>query len=164
VQELGAIAQNEDTLEPGGKSTRVKSFPIGIDVSDFQEVAVRSRSNRIVSQTIAGLGSRKLIIGVDRLDYSKGIPQRMEAYERFLVNNTGQRGRVTYLQIAPTSRSEVPEYEMVSRAVNETAGEDKRLGGRARLGADPVRHQHVSPGCARRRVPTCARCTCHTDA
>jgi hypothetical protein len=122
VQELGAIAQNEDTLEPGGKSTRVKSFPIGIDVSDFQEVAVRSRSNRIVSQTIAGLGSRKLIIGVDRLDYSKGIPQRMEAYERFLVNNTGQRGHVTYLQIAPTSRSEVPEYEMVSRAVNETLG------------------------------------------
>jgi trehalose 6-phosphate synthase len=83
---------------------------------------VRSRSNRIVSQTIAGLGSRKLIIGVDRLDYSKGIPQRMEAYERFLVNNTGQRGHVTYLQIAPTSRSEVPEYEMVSRAVNETLG------------------------------------------
>jgi trehalose 6-phosphate synthase len=43
-----------------------------IDVSSFEQVAARSRSNRIVSQTIAGLGSRKLIIGVDRLDYSKG--------------------------------------------------------------------------------------------
>jgi trehalose 6-phosphate synthase len=122
MQELGAIAQTEDILESGGKSTRVKSFPIGIDASDFQEVAARSRSNRIVNQTIAGLGSRKLIIGVDRLDYSKGIPQRMEAYERFLVNNPDQRGRVTYLQIAPTSRSEVPEYETLSRAVNETLG------------------------------------------
>jgi trehalose 6-phosphate synthase len=122
IQEVGAIAQNEDVLEAGGKSTRVKSFPIGIDVSGFQDLAARPRSNRIVSQTIAGLGSRKLIIGVDRLDYSKGIRERMEAYERFLVNNPDWRGRVTYLQIAPTSRSEVPEYGMLSRAVNETLG------------------------------------------
>src|SRR5258708_12981957 len=46
----------------------------------------------------------------------------MEAYERFLINNPDQRGRVTYLQIAPTSRSEVPEYGALSRAVNETLG------------------------------------------
>jgi trehalose 6-phosphate synthase len=46
----------------------------------------------------------------------------MEAYERFLVNNPDQRGCVTYLQIAPTSRSEVPEYETLSRTVNETLG------------------------------------------
>ena len=122
IQELGAIPQNEDVLKVGGKRTRVKSFPIGIDVSGFQDLAARPRSNRIVSQTVAGLGSRKLIIGVDRLDYSKGIRERMEAYERFLVNNADWRGRVTFLQIAPTSRSEVPEYGMLSRAVNETLG------------------------------------------
>jgi trehalose 6-phosphate synthase len=122
VQELGAVAEKVDVLDVGGKGTCVKSFPIGIDASDFQEVAARPRSNRIVSQTIVGLGSRKLIIGVDRLDYSKGIPQRMEAYERFLVNNPDQRGHVTYLQIAPTSRSEVPEYDTLSRVVNETLG------------------------------------------
>ena len=121
MQELGAVAE-VDVLGVGGKGTCVKSFPIGIDASDFQEVAARPRSNRIVSQTIVGLGSRKLIIGVDRLDYSKGIPQRMEAYERFLVNNPDQRGHVTYLQIAPTSRSEVPEYDTLSRVVNETLG------------------------------------------
>jgi trehalose 6-phosphate synthase len=123
TQELGAVAEKVDVLaDAGGKSTCVKSFPIGIDARDFQEVAARPRSNRIVSQTIAGLGSRKLIIGVDRLDYSKGIPHRMEAYERFLVNNPDQRGHVTYLQIAPTSRSEVPEYDTLSRVVNETLG------------------------------------------
>ena len=122
TQELGAVAQRTDVLSASGKSTCVKSFPIGIDASDFEKVAARARSHRIVSQTIAELGSRKLIIGVDRLDYSKGIPQRMEAYERFLLNNPDQRGRVTYLQIAPTSRSEVPEYETLSRVVNETLG------------------------------------------
>src|SRR5215471_11790366 len=122
VQELSAIPQTLDLLYAEGMSTRVRSFPIGIDVSDFQRVAAHPRSNRIVSQTIAGLGSRKLIIGVDRLDYSKGIRERMEAYERFLINQPDQRGRVTYLQIAPTSRIEVPEYGTLSRAVNETLG------------------------------------------
>ena len=68
IQELGATPQNSDVLDVDGKSTCVKSFPIGIDVNSFGQVAARSRSNRIVSQTIAGLGSRKLIIGVDRLD------------------------------------------------------------------------------------------------
>jgi trehalose 6-phosphate synthase len=122
MQELGAGARKGDALDVDGKSTCVKSFPIGIDARDFQGVAAHARFNRIIHQTIAGLGSRKLIIGVDRLDYSKGIPHRMEAYERFLLNNPDQRGYVTYLQIAPTSRSEVPEYETLSRVVNETLG------------------------------------------
>jgi trehalose 6-phosphate synthase len=92
IQELGAIPQESDVLEVDGKSTGVKSFPIGIDVSSFEQVAARSPSNRIVSQTIAGLGSRKLIIGVDRLDYSKGIPEKMEAYERFLIQQPRSAG------------------------------------------------------------------------
>jgi trehalose 6-phosphate synthase len=61
-------------------------------------------------------------MAVDRLDYSKGIPERMEAFERFLLGNPDQRNRVTFLQIAPVSRSEVPEYAMLSRQVNETLG------------------------------------------
>jgi trehalose 6-phosphate synthase len=120
-EELGAnrIAA---PAEPGAHDTRIQCFPIGIDVSEFQRVAARSGSSRLVRQTGAGLGSRKLIIGVDRLDYSKGIPERMAAFEQFLIDNLDQRGRVTYLQIAPTSRSEVPEYAAVSRAVNEALG------------------------------------------
>ena len=153
-----------DVLDAGEKSTCVKSFPIGIDASDFQAVAARPRSNRIVSQTISGLGSRKLIIGVDRLDYSKGIPQRMEAYERFLLNNSDQRGHVTYLQIAPTSRSEVPEYGTLSRVVNETLG---RINGS--LG-EPAGYQSTTSLGAFIRiftchpVPPCAGRTCHADA
>jgi trehalose 6-phosphate synthase len=82
MQELGAVAETVDVLDAGGKSICVKSFPIGIDTSDFQEVAARPRSNRIISQTIAGLGSRKLIIGVDRL-----------AARRMLVVRVGTRVR-----------------------------------------------------------------------
>jgi trehalose 6-phosphate synthase len=122
VQELGAASRAGDVLEVSGRSPRVKPFPIGIDVNDFEQVAERAWSSRIVKQTVAGLGSRKLIVGVDRLDYSKGIPERMETFERFIVDNPDHRGLVTYLQIAPTSRSEVPEYAALSRVVNETLG------------------------------------------
>ncbi len=122
VQELGAIHRRADLLDVGSRHVRIKGAPIGIDVHGFQQAAQRSGSSRLLKQTIAGLGTRKLIIGVDRLDYSKGIPERMEAFERFLVSHPDQRGRVTYLQIAPTSRSEVPEYATLSRDVNETLG------------------------------------------
>jgi trehalose 6-phosphate synthase len=122
VEETGATLSGRDRISIGKVRTRVKSFPIGIDVAGFQQAAKRPGSNRLLTQTAAGLGSRKLIIGVDRLDYSKGIPERMESFERFLIGNPDYRGRVTYLQIAPTSRSEVPEYATISRAVNETLG------------------------------------------
>jgi trehalose 6-phosphate synthase len=122
IEELGAIPRQGSVLEVGGHTPRIRSFPIGIDVREFEQLAARASSTRLVRQTIEGLGSRKLIIGVDRLDYSKGIPERMEAYERFLLDNSDQRGRVTYLQVAPTSRTEVPEYASVSRAVNEVLG------------------------------------------
>jgi trehalose 6-phosphate synthase len=122
VQELGAVHSRVDLVDAGSRRVRIKSIPIGIDVNGFQQAAQRSGSSRLLKQTIAGLGSRKLIIRVDRLDYSRGIPERMEAFERFLVIHPDQRGRVTYLQIAPTSRSEVPEYVTHSRVVNGTLG------------------------------------------
>ena len=88
-----------------------ESAPIGIDVNEFQQAAQRSGSTRLLKQTIAGLGSRKLIIGVDRLDYSKGIPERMEAFERFLVSHPDQRGRVTYLQLPQQAAAKCPSTQ-----------------------------------------------------
>ena len=63
-----------------------------------------------------------MIIGVDRLDYSKGIAQRMDAFERFLAANPDWRGKVTYLQITPKSRSEIQEYADMERAISAAAG------------------------------------------
>ncbi|HKH83524.1 MAG TPA: trehalose-6-phosphate synthase [Gemmatimonadales bacterium] len=122
ITELGAVPDGSDALEVAGLKTRIHCFPIGINSHQIEQLAARANSSRVVRQMSADLTSRRLIIGVDRLDYSKGIPERMGAYERFLQDNPDQRGRVTYLQIAPTSRSEVPEYAAVSRAVNEALG------------------------------------------
>jgi trehalose 6-phosphate synthase len=122
TDELGGVPDGSGAVTVAGLKARVRCFPIGIDAGEIAQLAVRANSSRLVRQTSAGLGYRKLVIGVDRLDYSKGIPERMSAYERFLQDNADQRGRVTYLQIAPTSRSEVPEYAALSRTVNESLG------------------------------------------
>ncbi len=122
VQELGARIQGEAGVALGERAITIKGFPIGIDVDSFQKAAVRGHTQKLVRQTVASLGSRSLVMAVDRLDYSKGIPERMEAFEQFLLGNPDQRNRVTFLQIAPVSRSEVPEYAMLSRQVNETLG------------------------------------------
>ena len=63
-----------------------------------------------------------MIIGVDRLDYSKGIGFRLEAFERFLAGNPEWRNNVTYLQITPKSRSAIREYADMERSVSEHIG------------------------------------------
>jgi trehalose 6-phosphate synthase len=75
-----------------------------------------------VRATTAPLGGRKLVIGVDRLDYSKGIVQRLEAFGTFLRNHPEHRGAVGLLQIAPPSRTDVPEYAELDRMSDEVAG------------------------------------------
>jgi trehalose 6-phosphate synthase len=122
VDELRAIPLGGGSLMVDGRRTRIKSFPIGIDAAGFRDAAEKAGSNKTVRETVSGLRTRKLLIGVDRLDYSKGVPERMEALERFFVSNPDLRGNVVFLQIAPKSRTEVPEYEQLSRDVNEVLG------------------------------------------
>jgi trehalose 6-phosphate synthase len=80
---------------------------------------VRSPLVRGVLDSLAG---RAMMIGVDRLDYSKGLAQRMDAFERFLAVYPDWRGKVTYLQITPKSRSEIQEYAEMERTISEAAG------------------------------------------
>jgi trehalose 6-phosphate synthase len=76
-----------------------------------------------VKRMRASLEGREMIIGVDRLDYSKGIKQRMEAFSTFLERSShAARTQVTMLQITPKSRSEVPEYAKIQREVAEQVG------------------------------------------
>ena len=75
-----------------------------------------------VKQVIGSLNGRALIIGVDRLDYSKGIANRLSAFELFLKTQPDWRGKVTYLQIAPKSRTEIPEYADMEQEIGSAAG------------------------------------------
>jgi trehalose-6-phosphate synthase len=81
------------------------------------------------------LADQVMIIGVDRLDYSKGIALRMEAFDRFISTHSDWRGKLTYLQITPRSRSEIQEYADIERQIDETAGRINRTHGEASLAA-----------------------------
>ena len=94
-----------------------------------------------VSQTIAGLGSRELIIGVDRLDYSKGIARENGSLWTLCRQQPGSAGDASvYLQIAPTSPQRSPGVWGAEPGGEWNPGANKRLVGRAGLGADPIRH------------------------
>jgi trehalose 6-phosphate synthase len=113
-------------------------FPVGIDVDEFvgwAEKNVRSRETRSLVDSLSG---RKLMIGVDRLDYSKGIPKRFEAFEELLGTWSEHRRKVTFLQVAPISRGEVAQYRSLRRELEALAG---RINGKyAEVDWTPVRY------------------------
>ncbi|HEU0305660.1 MAG TPA: alpha,alpha-trehalose-phosphate synthase (UDP-forming) [Lysobacter sp.] len=110
-------------LETGeGRRLRAGAFPISIDTARISELAAKSVGKASVKRLAASLSNRSLAIGVDRLDYSKGLPERFRAFERYLQRHPQQRGRMTYLQIAPVSRGEVPNYQSLRQELEGLAG------------------------------------------
>jgi trehalose 6-phosphate synthase len=122
VDEVGLKRVGEDSFLFGERMVQVGVFPVGVETEAFQRLARRAMESAFVREVLESLSGRTMIIGVDRLDYSKGIPERMDAYERFLTNFPDWRGHVTYLQITPRSRTAIPEYAEISRKVGEAVG------------------------------------------
>lgn len=131
-------------FEAYGHVFRADVFPISIDTAAFAEAGRTSRKHALVGRMRDSMGDRDLIIGVDRLDYSKGIANRIEAFERFLTNNPDSRAKVTYLQVTPKSRSEVPEYGEMQRNVAELAG--RVNGALSTVDWTPIRYVNRSIG------------------
>ena len=129
-------------LRAFGRVLRAAVFPVGIDVATVSaqaEAAEKSRHWRRLEQSI---GQRTLMVGVDRIDYSKGLEARFEAYSRLLKQCPESRGRVVYLQIAPPSRTAVPEFRDIRRRLEAAAG---RINGRyAEFDWTPLRYLNKS--------------------
>ena len=104
------------------RTIRIGAFPVGIETAAFAHLAQNSIRLPFVKRVIKSLGDRTLVIGVDRLDYSKGLAQRLSAFERFLQTRPEWRSKVTYLQIAPKSRTEIPEYADIEQGIGSAAG------------------------------------------
>jgi trehalose 6-phosphate synthase len=125
-----------------GRTSRILSLPIGIDTSSFAacaDEAAQSEDTLRLQQSLAG---RALIIGADRLDYSKALPNRFAAVERLLTDWPEMRGAFTYLQIAPSSRSEVSQYQALRRELESAAG---RVNGKfAECDWTPIRYVNKS--------------------
>jgi trehalose 6-phosphate synthase len=106
----------------GDREVRVDVFPVGIETEHFAKTARRAVKSSFVQNVVGSLNGRAMIIGVDRLDYSKGLNLRLDAFDQFLRSYADWRGKVTYLQITPKSRSEIPEYVQMEQMVSQGAG------------------------------------------
>jgi trehalose 6-phosphate synthase len=112
----------DGSIVVSGRCTRAEVFAIGVDVEAVQREATETQRSEACKRMLAGLLGRKLLIGVDRLDYSKGLVERFRAYEKFLEIHPENLNRVTYLQIAPLSRSDVRAYSLIRRELEQATG------------------------------------------
>jgi trehalose 6-phosphate synthase len=111
-----------DAVTVGGRRIITEVFPIGVDVAAIERESLESQGSDDCKRMVAGMLGRKLMIGVDRLDYSKGLVERFKAYERFLETHPENQNRVTFMQIAPLSRSDVRAYAEIRRELEQTTG------------------------------------------
>ncbi|WP_303856926.1 trehalose-6-phosphate synthase [Salinicola salarius] len=121
IETFGAVISG-DTIECNGQKIRTGVYPVGIDVDELTAEAEHSRDNEQARQLKADLGERDLIIGADRLDYSKGLVQRFNAIEALLTDFEHRRQKTIFMQIASPSRSAIPEYDELRRQLEEMAG------------------------------------------
>jgi trehalose 6-phosphate synthase len=109
--------------EIDGRKVMVRAFPVSIATAIYARAARNSIRSRMAQELRDSLGGKRLILGVDRLDYSKGIPHRIQAFGHFLDKYPEWLGRVTFLQVTPKSRAEVPEYAAMNREINGLVGQ-----------------------------------------
>lgn len=138
----GAEHAEGGSVDWQGRRVRIEQHPIGIDTGRFTEMAndpeVQAEAERIRSE----YGTEFILIGVDRLDYTKGVPERLLAYECFLDAHPEFRERVTFVQISAPSRTRIEAYKEITRRVDEISG---RINGRySGNGWIPVRYFYQS--------------------
>jgi trehalose 6-phosphate synthase/phosphatase len=118
VSRILRLESEGDVIRCGDRSTRVAAFPLGIDTSAF-EVASEGNEARIAPLRE---GATRILLGVDRLDYTKGIPRRLLAVEALLHRHAEWRGKVRLIQVAVPSREAVTAYQRLRREVDRLVG------------------------------------------
>ncbi len=152
-EEAGAKALGNDTFEALGRSVIARAFPIGIDVAEFQRLASSNESRQTEAMLKKQYSHRQLLVGIDRLDYSKGLPQRLRAFRELLSNHPDNINRATLIQIAAPTRESVLAYDDLRHELEGLAGEIN--GAYGELDWMPIRYLHRT--WARRRLPALYR-------
>ncbi len=125
VREAGARVEEREegaTVRAYRRVFRVETHPIGIDTRYVERNAAKAESSREYERLRVSLAGRRLIVGVDRLDYSKGLVQRFDAFAHFLRAHPRHRNRVSLMQVAPPSRGGIAEYSEIRRTLETLAG------------------------------------------
>lgn len=122
VSEFDATIDSSGMITVGDKRVFTGVFPIGIDAAELDRLLASPNAAEAFDTVKRSSTGRKTIIGVDRLDYSKGLVERFNGYRHFLENNADWHNKVFLLQIAPPSRGEVHTYENIREELDELSG------------------------------------------
>jgi trehalose 6-phosphate synthase len=139
-----------------GKTLQVRAFPIGIDVDEFDALAQGKDSQDMFKQMRREFSRRRLLVGVERMDYSKGLPQRIKAFQLLLKSYPENLGSATLIQIAAPSREDVDAYSALRQELESLCGAIN--GNFGELDWMPVRAIHRNV--ARKRLPGLYRAAC----
>ena len=122
VHEEGGMVRRDGSATAFDRATHLGVFPVGIDADGFAGLAASPEAQRRARTVERSLNGRSMIIGVDRLDYTKGIAERLDAFARLLEAFPDYRRRVVLMQVAPPSRSKVPGYRETRRVLEARTG------------------------------------------
>ncbi|KAG8529322.1 uncharacterized protein KY384_005958 [Bacidia gigantensis] len=138
---LGASTTTR-TVTYNERTVGVGAFPIGIDPERFRETLATPQVQRRIAELQEEFEGKKVMVGVDRMDYVKGLPQKLRAFEIFLEEHPEFVGKVKFIQIAVPSRGDVEEYQNLRAVVNELVG---RINGRfGTFEKTPIHFMHQS--------------------
>lgn len=140
LYEAGGEELPDGRLSAFGRTVRPVAFPIGLDATEFTEMLASETAQQSYQRMEESKLGRRMVLGVDRLDYSKGLEERLLAYERFLTDHPDRRRDVFMLQISTHTRSDVEEYQDISSRLDALSG---RINGAfAEMDWIPVRNVH----------------------
>lgn len=121
---------------------KVDTFPMGIDAAKFIEAVGTGEVDAEINNLMKNIKNNKVILSVDRLDFTKGIPERLKAFEVFLEQYPEWRGKVTYIMLCVPSRDKIQQYQLLKKEVDELVG---RINGRfAAPGWSPILYMYRS--------------------
>jgi trehalose 6-phosphate synthase len=140
LYEANGSVSAEGSLHAFGRTLRAETFPVGIDAENFKALCGAEEAQESYARIQDSKGDRKMLLGVDRLDYSKGLEERLLAYERLLDDNPEFRRQVFLLQISTQTRVDVPEYQEIAARLDSLCG--RINGAHAEMDWIPIRNIH----------------------
>ena len=149
-READGQRQGDDRFHAFGRTVRARSLPIGIDVDEFQSLGREADAQDMFATLREQYAKRQLLVGVDRLDYSKGLPQRIRAFRRLLELYPENRRSATLIQVAAPSREDVEAYADIRQRARKPV---RRASTATSASSTGCRCATSTAACARRKLP-----------
>jgi trehalose 6-phosphate synthase/phosphatase len=142
---VDGVEPDIDRVRVDDREVHLGVFPMGVDAARFAALAADPAVDTRVRDIRRDAGDRRIVLGIDRLDYTKGLPRRLLAIERLLERRPDARDRVRFVQVAVPSRGEVDSYQRFKRQVEEDVGRINGACGTTTSSPVHYVHRSVSP-------------------